>query len=99
MGYFSRRPVKIEMGFLNNDVLKKINKIFNFFVKKKKKRLLLYSGTIGPYRIAFDSSTSEFWLVFDYAIDFIFFFDVIISFLVSYIDEEEKIVIDKSVKK
>jgi hypothetical protein len=44
-----------------------------------------------------DVDTTE-WLVFDYVVDGLFMFDVVINFFSAYYDAEENIVVDRKVK-
>ena len=44
--------------------------------------LLTYAATIMPWRIAFaDSVFWDFWTIFDFCLDFLFFVDVIVNFM------------------
>jgi hypothetical protein len=53
-----------------------------------------YIATVVPVRIAFEESTTQFWLYFDLSIDIFFFFDVIINFLSAYEDQNGDLVTD-----
>ena len=60
-------------------------------------RLIGYSITITPYRIAFEDVTPLGWVIADSLIDFMFLVDIMVTFFVSYFDDEEKLIMNKKV--
>ncbi len=57
--------------------------------------LLLYSAFIVPFRLAFinnEGTNDDFWQLFEYTVDSMFFLDIIITFFSAYYDEEERLV-------
>ena len=54
-------------------------------------RIMFYTITVVPYRIAFPSMDSEFWRVFDLIIDSLFMIDVIINCFTAYYTNEDQI--------
>jgi len=50
-----------------------------------------------PYRIAFVNEDEFEWLIFDYVVDGLFMFDILVNFFSAYYDEEENIIVDRKV--
>lgn len=59
--------------------------------------MLSYAATVIPFRVAFVEVDSDEWIIFDYVVDAIFMFDILINFFSAYYDEEENIVTDRKV--
>lgn len=57
----------------------------------------MYSATVLPYRIAFQDEISLGWEVFDYGIDGLYWFDLVINMFSSYYDDDNQIVTKRSV--
>jgi hypothetical protein len=58
--------------------------------------IILYSILIIPYRIGFQVRTNHIENLFDYAVDLLFFVDIIVAFNTAYVDElTENVVIDR----
>ena len=57
--------------------------------------LMLYTAIIMPYRIAFIESDSSFWKIFETVIDFLFLFDIFITFNIGYYDENNDLIVDR----
>ena len=58
-------------------------------------RLLMYTATVVPYRIAFYDRDSLGWLIADYIIDCFFAIDIVFNFLCAYFDYDENLVHDR----
>lgn len=57
--------------------------------------LLLYTGSYLPYRLCFYENESIEWYIFDNCTDFVFFFDVIITFNSAYYNKNKKLVTNR----
>ena len=60
-------------------------------------RLIIYSATITPYRIAFEEVTKIGWTITDSIVDLLFAVDLVLTFFTAYLDAEENIVTKKRV--
>lgn len=62
----------------------KINKVWNpiYLV------LMLYTATVMPYRIAFEDTISDGWLITDYFTDSLFWIDMVINMFTAFYNED-----------
>ena len=51
--------------------------------------IIMYNSTASPYRVAFHSTVSSIWLIaWEWLNDFIFIFDIFVSFLTPYFNDD-----------
>jgi hypothetical protein len=58
-------------------------------------RLLIYTATVTPFRVAFYDVDSDFWIGLDIFIDSCFLLDIILNFFTAYFDAEDELVLDR----
>ena len=57
--------------------------------------LIMFLAITVPYRIPFEDTTPEEWVLLDITIDTIFLFDVILNFFTAYEDENGELITER----
>jgi hypothetical protein len=50
--------------------------------------MMIYTATIMPYRMAFEEISDESWVIVEFLIDAIFWLDLIINMLTTFVNKE-----------
>lgn len=59
------------------------------------RRLMSYTVTVTPYRVAFVEDDDLIWTVLDLVVDGLFGIDVVVNFFTPYFDVSESLIVDK----